>query len=43
MYGRQASFPFWMDPTFWRWINVAMCLAIYSRHLIIPPNNYEIY
>lgn len=31
------AIPWWVDPVVWRWINIFMCLFIYTRHLMIPP------
>jgi len=37
IYGRQANLAFYFDPIVWRWINIFMCLSMYTRHLTTPP------
>lgn len=39
MYGRQAAVSWWVDPAIWRWINIFTCLAIYTWHLLVKPDD----
>jgi hypothetical protein len=39
IHGGTTKLAWYIEPSFWRWINVFFCLTIYLKHLLTPPDD----